>query len=288
MTGAVRVKRLAILAVIGLGLAGCFETSVSNKPDPLAGDIIDEAGLGDLLLQAGSADESIDYFSRALAREPNRADFRRGLAISYTRAKRYPEAARLYQEMISASQATPQDRLDYAFVTFRLERWDEARALVRQLPPDLDTVRRHTAVALLADHQQNWSAADISYGRARTLAVNPAPVLNNWGVSRMSRGDLDGAVRDFEEALSYDGQLFSAKNNLAIARGLRGQYTLPVVPMTEEEKAIILNNIGLIALRKGRVGIARGLFASAVEVHPSHYQAAAERLAALENGPPTR
>lgn len=86
----------------------------------------------------------------------------------------------------------------------------------------------------------------------------------------------------FERALSYDGRLFSAKNNLAIARGLQRNYQLPAVPMTETEQAIILNNLGLIALRRGDTKIAKGLFAAAVDVHPRHYEAAAAKLAALD------
>ena len=77
-------------------------------------------------------------------------------------------------------------------------------------------------------------------------------------------------------------RLFSAKNNLAIARGLQGNYQLPVVPMTETEKAIMLNNLGVIAVRRGEAKIAKGLFVAAVETHPQHYEEAAGRLSALE------
>lgn len=65
-------------------------------------------------------------------------------------------------------------------------------------------------------------------------------------------------------------------------RGLQGQYTLPLVPLTDEEKAILLNNLGIIAMRQGDERMAKGLFAAAVELHPQHYSGAADRLAALE------
>ena len=67
-----------------------------------------------------------------------------------------------------------------------------------------------------------------------------------------------------------------------ISRGLQGNFELPIVPMTEREKAIILNNLGLIALRQDKKNIAKGLFAAAVEAHPQHYEAASDRLAALD------
>jgi Flp pilus assembly protein TadD len=138
------------------------------------------------------------------------------------------------------------------------------------------------AEGMLADHQRNWAAADAAYARAETLTTNPANVLNNWGVSLMSRGDFVSAASTFERALSFNARLFNAKNNLAIARGLQGNFQLPIVPMTETEKAVILNNLGLIAMRKNEKRIAKGLFAAAVDVHPQHYPEAADRLAALE------
>jgi Flp pilus assembly protein TadD len=269
---------MAILAV--MALSAC--ESVADKKDPLAKNVIDEANLTDLLLNAGDPEEAVSYFQNSLAAEPDRADFRRGLATSLSRAKRYPEAARVYQEMITLDQAEPADRLDYALVSARLDKWDDVRALLGDIPPAFNSARRHMAEGMLADHEQNWPEADAAYARAETLTTNPANILNNWGVSQMSRGDLPAAEKTFERALSFNSRLFNAKNNLAIARGLQGNFRLPIVPMTEKEKAIILNNLGVIALRKDEKSIAKGLFAAAVDSHPQHYREAADRLAALE------
>ncbi len=279
----VLASSLGPLLVALLMLGGC-EGGIANKQDPLAGNIIDDAELADLLLAAGDPEESIGYFTTALAKEPDRADFRRGLAISLMRAKRYPEAARVFEEMVARGQAEPADRLEYAMISARLDRWDDVRTIVTALPPGMNSARRHMLDAMLADHEQNWAAADAAYAQAQALSGDPAEVLNNWGVSQMSRGDLPRAVEMFERALSFDSRLFSAKNNLAIARGLQGDFRLPAVPMTETEKAMLLNNLGVIALRTGRTDVAKGLFAAAVETHPQHYAAAASRLAALESG----
>jgi Flp pilus assembly protein TadD len=275
-----RLLSAALIALPAL-LGGC-EGGMAERQDPLAGNIVDDAEIADLLLTAGDPEEAVTYFRNALAQAPDRADFRRGLAISLVRAKRYPEAARIYAEMVARGQAEPADRLEQAMVAARLEQWDEARAAVAALPPGMSSARRHVVDAMLADHEGNWAAADAAYAQAEALAANPAAVLNNWGVSQMSRGDLLAAAEMFERALSYDSRLFSAKNNLAIAHGLMGDYQLPAVPMTETEKAYLLNNLGVIAERSGQPEIARGLFAAAVEAHPQHYAAAASRLSALE------
>jgi Flp pilus assembly protein TadD len=272
-------KWLAIM-VTAMGLSAC--ESVGDKEDPLAGSIIDEANLNELMLTASDPSSAVEYFEQSLAREPDRADFRRGLAISFARDKRYNEAARVYQELITLGQDQPTDRIDYAFVTIRLDRWDDARTLSQSFPDGLQTPRRYLIDAMVADQDNDWPAADAAYARAEKLSTRPAAILNNWGVSQMSRGDLTGATATFKRAVSFDSRLFGAKNNLAIVRGLQGEFSLPLVPLTDEERAILLNNLGIIAMRKGDEQVARGLFAAAIEAHPQHYASAADKLAALE------
>ena len=273
------VKWLAITATV-MGLSACV--SVSDKEDPLAGSIIDEADLNDLMLTASDPSNAAQYFEQSLAREPDRADFRRGLAISLSRAKRYNEAARVFQELITLDQDRPTDRLEYAFVAMRLDRWDDVASLAQSFPDGLQTPRRYSIDAMLADQNSDWAAADAAYARAEKLSARPAAVLNNWGVSQMSRGDLSAAAVTFERAVSFAARLFSAKNNLAIVRGLQGHYNLPLVPLSDKARAVLLNNLGIIAMRQGDERIARGLFAAAVDAHPQYYASAADKLALLE------
>lgn len=275
-----RASRWLAISAVAVSLAAC--ESVSQKEDPLAASVIDEANLNELMLTASDPQDAVEYFEQAVAREPNRDDFRRGLARSLVRAKRYNEAARVYQELITLNQDEPIDRLEYAYVAVHLDRWDDVSTLAASFPDSLQTPRRYLIDAMVADQRSDWATADAAYARAEKLSARPAQVLNNWGVSQMSRGDLAAATKTFERAVSYDSTLFSAKNNLAIVRGLQGDFTLPLVPLTDEEKAILLNNLGIIAMRKGEEQVAKGLFAAAVDAHPRHYDAAADRLAALE------
>jgi Flp pilus assembly protein TadD len=273
------VRWLAIMAA-AVGLSAC--ESVSEKQDPLAETIIDEANLNELMLTASNPSDAADYFAQALAREPDRADFRRGLAMSLTRAGRYGEAARVFQELITLNQDEPNDRLEYSIVAIKLDRWDDVKTLVQTFPDGLQTSRRYMIDAMVADQNSDWAAADAAYARAEKLSSRPGAVLNNWGVSQMARGDLTAATATFTRAISFDARMFSAKNNLAIVRGLQRDYNLPLVPLNDEEKAIMLNNLGIIAMRQGDEEIAKGLFAGAVDAHPRHYASAADKLAALE------
>jgi len=266
------------LACVALALGGCAAT----QPDDIAGNIIDDARIENLLLSAGDPDDAVQYFEKALLQSPGRAEFRRGLALSFARAGRHAEAAETYHELIARNQATPEDRLDYAAVAARLGLWDEVNTLIAGLPDQMTTVRRHLIEAIAADHQGDWERADAAYAAAEADASGPARVLNNWGVSLMARGDFALAEATFTRALSHDPQLFNTKNNLAMVRGLQGNFRPPSIPMSETERAHVLNNLGMIAMQQGQGETARGLLAAAIEAHPQHYTEAASRLEALE------
>ncbi len=269
-----------VLAAVTLMLAAC--EPVKEKRIPLAENVIDEASLNDLMMSASDPADAVKYFKDALAKEPDRVDLRRGLAYSLTRAERYNEAARVFQELVTLGQDEPSDRVEYAFVNIKLDRWDEVRTLVKTFPSDLQTPRRYLVEALLADQDQDWAAADAAYEKAEKLSPRPAEIINNWGVSQMARRDFKAAEKLFLKAVSYDSTLFAPKNNLAIVRGLQGNYSVPLVPLTEHEKAVILNNLGIIAMRRGDEKIAKGLFAAAVDTSPQYYASAADKLALLE------
>jgi Flp pilus assembly protein TadD len=104
--------------------------------------------------------------------------------------------------------------------------------------------------------------------------------LNNWGISNLSRGNFAKAEELFLEAITFDNKLFNPKNNLVIARGKQGNYRLPIMAMTSEEKAQLLYNLGLEAVRNGDISEAKGLFADALETRPQYF---AEAAAALES-----
>jgi hypothetical protein len=107
-------------------------------------------------------------------------------------------------------------------------------------------------------------------------------VLNNWGFSKLTRGDAPGAEKLFSEALTYDPSLFTAKNNLVLARAAQRKYDLPVVQMTQIERAELLYSMALAAIKQGDVSVGKGLLNQAIETHPQHFEAAARSLETLD------
>ncbi len=277
-----------VVLALGLFLLVAACTKPFDEPlgpeegDDLSASLIDDANLNDLMLTVSDPDDSVRYFRDALSRNPGRVDLKRSYALSLARARKHAEAVRIFEELSQEGGADDQIRMEHAHSLARLERWQEAENQMALVSSDAEVPRRYLINAMLADQRGDWVQSDASYEKARLLSTNPATILNNWGVSRLSRGEYLPAQKTFEEALAYDPGIFSTKNNLAVARALQGEYRLPLVTMSEEERATLLHNVGVIALRRGDREEAKGLFTMAVATHPRFYPAAAEKLAALE------
>ena len=245
-------------------------------------NVIDESNLNDVMLSVADPNEAVDYFTKTLATNPGRVDLMRGLARSLTRAQKATESAQIWRQVITHSEATPEDRVMLADALIRSNQWPEAKAELNQIPPTHETFDRYRLEAMVADSDKNWKKADSFYETAVGLTTTPASTLNNWGFSKLTRGDAPGAEKLFIEALTYDPQLFTAKNNLVLARAAQRKYDLPVIKMTQTERAELLYSMALAAIKQGDVTVGKGLLNQAIETHPKHFEAAVRSLEALD------
>ncbi|MBF9034080.1 tetratricopeptide repeat protein [Rhodobacterales bacterium HKCCE2091] len=279
--------RIALAFGAAAALAGC-ETNERADVDRALGslNVVDESNMNDIMLTVADPEEAVAYFQRAAAEQPDRIDLKRGLAHSLIRANRATEATLVWEQVVNSGQATDQDRVDYADALIRNGDWDEAEAVLDVVPPTFETYERYRLEAMIADANQEWSRADSFYETAAGLTTTPAGVLNNWGFSKLTRGDFEGAERLFTEAITYNPDLFTSKNNLVLARASQGNYTLPLVPMTQVERAELLHTAALAAIRRGDVDIGRGLLSEAIDTHPQHFDAAVRALRTLDGQSP--
>jgi Flp pilus assembly protein TadD len=267
-----------------LMLSACSEqkdTEVDKAMDVV--NVIDESNLNDVMLTAADPDEAVAYFTRATSEQPDRIDLQRGLALAHVRAKNPREASRAWTKVVSMEGHNDEDRLGLADALIRNGDWDKAEAELDRIPPTYETFRRYRLEAMVADSNKDWEEADSFYEIATGLTTRPAGVLNNWGYSKLSRGDFGGAERLFTEALTYDPNLFTAKNNLVLARGAQRKYDLPIVQMTQTERAQLLYTSALSAIKQGDVSTGKALLHNAIETHPQHFDAAVRSLEALDD-----
>ena len=245
-------------------------------------NVIDESNLNDIMLTVGDPNEAVAYFQGALQKDPERVDLMRGLAKSLVRANKPTEAAQVYARITATPEGTMDDKVMMADALIRSNQWDKAKAVLNTVPPTHETYDRYRLEAMIADSEKNWKKADSFYEIASGLTTKPAGVLNNWGYSKLTRGDNAGAEKLFGEALKYDPTLFTAKNNLVLARALQRKYDLPVIDMSQPERAELLYTMALAAIKQGNVSVGKGLLQEAIDTHPQYFEAASRSLAALD------
>lgn len=268
-----------------LALSACAENE-AEAVDRAFQDVnaIDGTDLNHVMLSAADPNEAVAYFARAAGSDPERTDLQRGLAKSLVRARRSTEAAAAFQKLVKMPGATDTDRVGLADALIRTGDWEQARSVLDSVPPTHDTFRRYRLEAMMADVNQEWDRADSFYEIAMGLTTEPAGVMNNWGYSKLTRGDYAEAERLFSDAIRNDPDLFTAKNNLVLARGAQRNYSLPVIRMVQEEKALLLHTLALSAVKQGDTRTGEALLREAIATHPRHFEEAARSLAALQNG----
>ncbi len=279
------MRHIGLLTLLGaFALAGCVKDGDAEVARAMQDiNVVDETNLNDVMLTVGDPDEAVAYFQRASANDPDRIDLLRGLAKSLIRANRYSEAVIAWKAITEHEEATDGDSVELAGAQIRNGDWDDAEATLDAIPPTFETFDRYRYEAMVADSNEEWDRADSFYETAVGLTTRPAGVFNNWGFSKLTRGDFSGAEDLFEDALRQDSSLFTAKNNLVLARGAQRNYDLPVIPMTQTERAQLLHTLALSAVRQNDVTIAKGLLREAIDTHPQHFEAAVRSLRALED-----
>ncbi len=272
------------LCAAAIGLSACEQSGEEQVERALADiNVVDETNLNDVMLTVGDPDEAVRYFANANANDPGRIDLQRGLAKSLIRAKRPNDAVQAWQVVIANEEATNTDRVDLADAFIRANAWDDAAATLNTIPPTHETFNRYRLEAMVADSRQQWDKADSFYETAVGLTTRPATVYNNWGFSKLTRGQYGEAERLFTDALRFNSNMFTAKNNLVLARGAQRNYTIPVVPMTQVERAQLMHTMALAAIKQNDITIGKSLLNDAINTHPRYFEEAVRALEALEN-----
>jgi len=279
-----RITMLGLACATSLVLMGC-EMGNQNQVDENLKDVnvVAESDLADVMLTVADPDEAVIFFQRTLRENPDGIQYMRGLGMSLTRAKRPQEAVAIWAKTVKHPDATEADKLKYAESLIRNSDWDRAKTVLDEIPPTIETYDRYRLEAMVADSRKEWKRSDAFYEVAVGLTTKPAGALNNWGYSKLTRGDYIGAERLFMQSLKQDSSRFTVKNNLVLARAAQGKYTLPVINLTQIERAELLNTMGLSAVKKGDIQTAKSLFREAVETHPQYFESAQRSLEALEN-----
>ena len=116
-----------------------------------------------------------------------------------------------------------------------LAAYGKALAAAGDLQPALDAVRRAqtpeypdwklmSAEGAILDQLGQPADARKLYARALDLAPNDPSVLSNFGMSHLLEGDLKGAERYLQSAVTQPGADSRVRQNLALVVGLQGRF----------------------------------------------------------------
>ncbi|GLS86799.1 hypothetical protein GCM10010873_17730 [Cypionkella aquatica] len=273
---------LKLCLVGAVALTGCQGTrDAASKRALKSVNVVDESNLSDIMLTVGDPDEAVAYFQKSSVENPDRIDLKRGLAKSLIRANKPSEAIGVWKTIIASPEGTSEDRVSLADAQMRTSDWAGTEATLNTVPPTFETFERYRLEAMVADSKKDWKKADSFYDIAAGLTTKPSGVYNNWGFSKLSRGDNAGAEKLFLEALTYDPSLFTAKNNLILARAGQRKYDMPVIEITQTERAQLYYTMGLAAVKQGDTSVGRELLQQAVDTSPTYFEAAERSLKAL-------
>jgi Flp pilus assembly protein TadD len=134
------------------------------------------------------------------------------------------------------------------------------------------------ALAVLEDKEGRWDRSTAAYSRAIALSADDPALLNNAGVSMLSRQRYGDAVRLFRQALLLDPANERAKNNLDIARVASGERPSFDAEDDSRRRAERLNNAGYAALLAGDDIAATGYFDEAIRTNPFRFDTAEANL----------
>lgn len=217
------------------------------------------------------------------------------------KAGAWPEAERLYRQLLEQAPAHGAARLQLAKVLHYLGRDPEALTLLDGLldgPPLRDGVaaaldaRPATAEAQRVADCPPVRREDPSGSPPEATASLRARAHTNRGVLLQLRGDLDAAQRDHAEALQLDPSLTTAGDNLlGLALLLRGQgrshqalEVLRMILRATPQRPDMLLQLGSTLMEMGRVKAAvpcfRRLLRHEPQLREGHYQLG-QALAAL-------
>jgi tetratricopeptide (TPR) repeat protein len=129
------------------------------------------------------------------------------------------------------------------------------------------------------DMRKDWKQSQAAYAQALAApGANEAIVLNNRGYSHLLQKQNDLASADFVAALEKDPALAAARTNLRITMAIEGHYDRASVTGVGDDRAAVLNNVGLAAAIRGDYNEASKLLNASIEAKGKYYERASDNL----------
>ena len=227
-------------------------------------------------------DEAEQAFGEVLVIDPSRTAAHLGMGEIHLARGRPQLALHHFAAAAADPMLKPQARQGQAVALVMMRQDDAALPIIEEVLASRPLLwRTWNARGLVFAGRGDFNQAEASYKRA--LAINPAAasVENNLGYALMLQGRADTALVHFGKALALEPSLKAARNNQRMALAWNGRYTEAIAGVESKELPDVLNDVGVIAMRRGDFRGAEAYFARAIETSPSYHAKAAKNLADL-------
>lgn len=283
---------LAALACVLLGACADGRKAPSAASGVPAGNVDRLVEWADEARKAGAIADAQAHYRLALDHEPDHPGALLGLGEARLAKGELRAAEHLFSGLVEREAIPPLllARAHQGLGLVHLRRRDVDAAeppLSQAVKIDPNLWRAWNALGLVHDSRQEWHSARRSYERALEARPDSAVVLNNLGYSLMLRKRYDEAVEVLTRALRRDPKNERTRANLRLALAWQGRYDEAALGATGKAEPQVLNDIGYVALMRGDLAAAEGLFVRAIEASPSHYTPAAlnlQHVRALRDG----
>jgi tetratricopeptide (TPR) repeat protein len=188
--------------------------------------------------------------------------------------------ARIRYLRIVEAQPTAAAYLGLGLSEFHLGNTAEARKYLQQAEENAETPSAEAANVLgfLDDQDQQWETAEKHYLKSAELAPRNGSALNNLGMSYMRQQRYGDAASAFARSAQAQPTLQVARLNLRIAQAMGGRVAMALSGASEQDKAVVMNSLGVAALAGGDNGRAKSYFEAALNLSPSFYSNAYSNL----------
>jgi Flp pilus assembly protein TadD len=205
------------------------------------------------------------------------------LAAAYTEAGLLTNAFDLYQQVIILAPDDPQANIGLALIWDSWKNYDLAlRYASHAATHNPSSSKALEALGSIYLHRKDIDRALECYLAAEALSPMEARIFANTGYIYILREDWQHARHNLERAVSLDGTLPEARNNLGIVLARAGDREGALRQfLAVNDLAAAHNNLGVAYLGLARWDLARQEFLLALSAKPE-YEKAAANLAEVE------
>jgi Flp pilus assembly protein TadD len=273
------LRRIWIALLLSfLGACSSIPTADRHEASP-ATDPGASLAAADSTRADGRLTEAVQLYQQVLVANPNSVAAQFGMAESLLGLGRPFDARPIFAALTKNSQFRAVALQGAGIADIAMKKYDDAGKELRDaVAADADLWRAYNALGFIADQQRRFGDAADLYAKA--LAANPdsATLLNNRGYSLLIAGKTDEAIADLRKALVLDPQSETVQNNFRLAMAEKGDYAEATRSIPRDKQAVILNNIGVVAMRRGDLGAAEGMLARAMAGNPNYDAVTARNL----------